>query len=234
MISVPSGQNFNGADVDLVKAMATYGFIRYSATPFKLKSGILSHVYVFGREDLTDHPDLVALVGKKIASSVWQSRMENKQPCLIGLPMAGLVLAQAAAAASLDHRRRGDLPLICHRVMRQQLKQHGANQTWVDGKPDHDRHEYWLIDNVATDGATKIEAIPKLEQEGYRPHEMPALIFVDRQQGAKTRLLQAGFPAVVSCFNLLDLTYAMGELGEWPKDTVKAVEDEIQQHQQLS
>lgn len=56
-IEVPSGKVFYEEDINILRLMAEYGFVCYSKTPFKLKSGIMSNVYVFGREDLTDNPD---------------------------------------------------------------------------------------------------------------------------------------------------------------------------------
>ncbi len=231
MITVPSGRVFDGTDVNILKRMHENGFVRYSEAPFKLKSGIMSHVYVFGREDLTDHPDLEVLVGRKIAYLVWENSLPgDPQPCLIGLPTAGTVLAQAAAMVSLDHAR-GQNPVICHRVMREALKEHGAHNTWVNGKPDLSRHTYWTVDNVVTDGDTKLKGAEKLEQDGYPSKGMPTLIWVDRQQGGIKCLEQAGFKRIVVAYYLLDITFALGELGLWPKETVQAVQEEIQAHQ---
>jgi hypothetical protein len=42
---------------------------------------------------------------------------------------------------------------------------------------------------------------------------------------------KAGFKRIVVAFKLLDLTFAFGELGLWPKSAVKAVEEEIKAHQ---
>lgn len=130
-----------------------------------------------------------------------------------------------------EKRSRDKYKTICHRLMRETLKQHGAHHTWVNGKPDP-CHSYWLVDNVATDGQSKIEAAEKLTQDGYLIEEVSCLIFIDRQQGAIPRLKkETKFKQIVVVYNLLDITYALGELGLWPKDSVKAVEEEIKAHQ---
>ncbi|MEX1997844.1 MAG: hypothetical protein WEA04_04190 [Candidatus Andersenbacteria bacterium] len=231
-LPLPSGESFHDLDLEIVKLLAEYEFVRYSERPFRLKSGVESHVYVSGREDLTDHPDLEVLVGKKIALTVWQNTAldDRRQPCLIGLPTAGTVLAQAAAMASVLFDRPDRL-IVCHRVMREVLKKHGAHHTWVNGKPDLSRHAYWTVDNVATDGQTKVEAAEKLTEDGYPAKQMPCLIFVDRQQGAIARLQAEGFDKIVVVFKLLDVAYALGELEHWPKKVVTAVEKEIREHQ---
>ncbi|MDP2641944.1 MAG: hypothetical protein Q8P21_01470 [bacterium] len=191
----------------------------------------MSNVYVFGREDLTDNPKLEWLIGTKIARVVYSNSVDDRQPCLIGLPTAGTALAQAAAMASAANGWIYPRDPIAHRIMREQLKSHSAHQGWVNGRPDHSRQRYWIVDNVATDGATKIEAATKLMADEYPAYQMPVLIYVDRQQGALQRLKNEGFEDVRVVFNLLDLTFAFGELELWPKSAIARVEEEIRAHQ---
>ena len=234
-MKVRSGAVYDELDLDILRKMAEFGFVRHNDAPFKLASGIMSHVYVFGREDLTDHPELEWLVGRKIARTVYQNTDvdETHQQCLIGVPVAGGTLAQAAAMASLEELKKCSWTAqpIAHRVMREQRKQHGAHQTWVNGKPDRARHQYWFVDNVVTNGNSKIVAADRAEEDGYPSRQMPCLIWIDRQQGAVPRLKAAGFERVEVIYNLLDLTFAFGELGLWPKSAVAAVEAEIKAHQ---
>jgi orotate phosphoribosyltransferase len=242
-MQVPSGRTFTKADLDLLRRMADVGFIKYSDKQFQLKSGIMSNVYVFGREDLTDHPELEWIAGRKIAQVVYENTLDDRQPCLIGLPTAGTALAQAASMASVHLLR--DRPLmdllstshhvpIAHRIMREQLKSHGSGQhkgTWVNGRPDHMRQQYWTVDNVVTDGDTKVENARRLESDGYPAFQMPVLIYVDRQQGAVRRLKDEGFEKIIVVFELLDVTFAFGEMDLWPKTAVASVEEEIKAHQ---
>jgi len=236
-MQVPSGRRLSREDTKLLRLMAEYGFVRHSETPFKLKSGVMSHVYVFGRDDLTDNPELEYAVGLRIADTIVDeidTTGDTRKSVLIGLPTAGTPLAQAAAMVQRFRQMNTmrDLPVIAHRIMREKLKgDHGVHNTWVNGKPDLGRHLYWAVDNVVTDGGTKVEDAAKLAQDGYPAMEMPSIIFVDRQQGGLKRLTQAGFTKLIVVFNLLDITYAYGELGLWPKEAVKAVEDEIKAHQ---
>lgn len=239
-MEVPSGRIFSDLDIRRLNLFARYGFIRWSESPFTLKSGVESHVYVFGREDLTDHPDLEWLVGRKIAELVLQNageRDDQKQQCLIGLPTAGTALAQTGAMVNWQWQRLWEddkPPRIIHRIMREELKTHGAHPDWVNGKPETEAHTYWTIDNVVTDGSTKLEARRRLQESGYPVVGMPALVFVDRQQGGIANMKKAGFTTIVVAYNLLDLTFAYGELGLWPKEATRAVEEEIRAHQRLS
>ena len=229
---VPSGQDFSALDISILQRMADYGFVRHSEEPFKLKSGIMSNVYVFGREDLTDHPDLEWLTGQRIAHEVVANfRSGDKAPCLIGIPTAGTALAQAAAMVSFSETIKV-VPdaWICHRIMREGKKEHGAHHKWVNGDPSPN-HTYWAVDNVVTDGGSKFEAAEKLTESGYDGLGMPNLIFVDRQQGGIKRMKEGGFRRIIVIYNLLDLAFALGELGRWPKEVVRQVDEEIKAHQ---
>lgn len=236
-MDVPSGRIFDAYDQKILELFAKYKFIDWQEQEFTLKSGVKSHVYVFGREDLTDHPDLEWLVGRKIAGLVLQNAQERgdtKQQCLIGLPTAGTALVQAAAMVNWHWQCLwvgNEEPRIIHRIMREELKVHGAHPDWVNGKPQPDKHTYWSVDNVVTDAGTKLEAKERFQTSGYPTEEMSALVFVDRQQGGIARMEQAGFSNVVVAYNLLDLTFAYGELGLWPQDAVQAVREEIKEHQ---
>lgn len=123
--------------------------------------------------------------------------------------------------------------IICHRVMKESLKEHGAHPKWVNGDPRPDFHTYWTVDNVVTDGKSKFEASERLRESGYPVEEMPSLVFVDRQQGGIQNMEKAGFKRIVVAYKLLDLTFAFGELNLWLKSAVKAVEEEVKAHQLL-
>lgn len=237
---VPSGRIYYHDDIALLTEANACGSIVYGEIPFKLKSLIESHVYVFCRGDFTDNPILLGMCGHKVARTVIENTAEgDHQANLIGLPTAGTALAVATSMESVSmHRLDSSSPLIASRVMREQLKEsHGANNRWVNGEvdapPDLNRFTYWALDNVVTNGKTKFEAAERFEQDGYKSLEMPQLIFIDRQQGAVKRLEVAGFKRIVVCYYLLDITYLYSELGIWPKEVVKLVEKEIKAHQFL-
>jgi orotate phosphoribosyltransferase len=233
MMKVPSGRVFTELDLTIFRLMVECGFIKQQKEPVTLKSGIPSHVYVFGREDITDHPDLEWLIGRKIALVVQEnSSPTGGQPCLIGIPTAGTAIAQAASMVSYAEKIFINGHYICHRVMKEALKSHGTHPAWVNGSPQPS-HDYWDVDNVVTDGASKIETRKRLAESGYPVQQMRSLIFVDRQQGGVQLMEKQGITGIVVVYYLLDLTFAFGELGFWPKEMVKAVEEEIKAHQLL-
>lgn len=228
-------KELTGLDSDIASMMFRNGSIQWRDDPFALRSGIKSHVYFYGREDFTDDPELLYFVARNIASTVLQSaikRHSKKQPCLIGIPTAGTQFAIAASLASYQSYITLNGVPICCRVMKEVKKEHGAHFTWVNGESDPDRHEYWLVDNVATSGGTFIEAAEKLKESGYPSiHEISCLIFVDRQQGGVKKIQEAGFKQVVVLYNLLDIVFTFSKLGLWTLEKVSAVREEIEAHQ---
>lgn len=229
-MQVPSGNNLGDEDIKLLRLMAQYGFIRWTDNPFTLKSGIKSHVYVFGREDLTDHPDLLLAVGSRIARRVSKITPAGKQACLIGIPIAGFALAASAVMVSAL-QAPDPASAMCLRIMRQQKKAHGAHHYWVDGRPEPEKHFYITVDNVVTDGGSKFEAAGRLEEDGYLAKEIPQIIFIDRQQGGVKKMQDGGFKQVEVIFNLLDITYVYRQFGLWSPEAVERVETEIRAHQ---
>ena len=151
--------------------------------------------------------------------------------CLIGVPTAGTALAAACFAAEVSDTNTAFKPKTSFRIMREVKKEHGRDRGWVVGAPDHQKHHYVLVDNVATSGESIERAALKLVEDGFDVSQVDCLILVDRQQGAVKRLQRVGFRRIVVVFNLLDIAYAFGELKIWPQEAVQKVKEEIKAHQ---
>ena len=209
----------------LLAGLEKIGFISWREQPTRLKSGIMSNVYVAGRNDLTEHPEQLRAVGKLVAQVVREisDKSSGRVPLLIGIPTAGTAMT-VAASLNVEY---GGFP---HRIMREKKKKHGANLTWVDGEVSPNAHEYMTLDNDVTDGGSKLEMRDRLREDGYPVDGMKNIVLVDRQQGARKRLAKEGVD-LTAIFNLLDVVWAFGELGIWKPDRVMAVEYEIAEHQ---
>lgn len=227
---VPSGRIFTKEDIHLAEQFARIKFVEWRDQPIKLKSGIMSRVYVQGRDDLTSNPDVLVVLASKILCSAGRlTPDEMRQTCFIGLPTAGTPLA--CAAAILDDAERLLATKTLFYQMREQRKvTHGVPGGWVIGKPMPKNHVYITLDNVITDGQTKIDMEARFAEDGFPIKEMCHIIVVDRQQGGIERLAQHGMSNVAVLFNLLDLTHAYRELGLWPAVAVEMVEREIAEH----
>lgn len=199
---------------------------------FTLRSGIKSHVYFHGRNDVTDNPELLDKCGALIGATLSTlCRDDGRQPILIGVPTA----ANGFAASITHYRPTGSAPRPGFRVMREKVKEHGSSDQknrWVNGKPDTTAHYYATIENVVTSGASLSEAIERIESDGYKVRDMPHLVFMDRQQGGVAKLRNSGLQ-IITLFELLDVVWAFKELGlqGWDANRVLAVETEIKAHQ---
>jgi orotate phosphoribosyltransferase len=232
-IRVPSGKTYGTEDINLICELGKIGFIKYREKPFKLKSGVMSNVYVYGRDELTAHPHILWQLGRRMLLAV-RERMDfegdSRNPCFIGLPTAGTPLAQAAAMVDSRDYLSGRQSFFF--LMRSQKKtSHGDHDTWIVGKPNLERHRVIRVDNVVADGGTKFEMDERFKEDGIPTNAVDDLILVDRQQGAVKRMIERGFQNPIIIYNLLDLTHIFKALEVWPPEAIQQVEEEIHQHQ---
>ena len=225
-ITTPKGTVFGERECRLIRQLESVGFIRWSNDGFTLKSGVHSHIYVCGREDLTQNIPVLKDIGAHVAAAFCREvesriyKSDQLRPCLIGVPMAGNSLAQAAAFSS---------PGMAYNVMRPAKKAYGANQTWVDGKPEPDKFVYATVDNVITDGASKRETATRLLEDGYDAYAMQHFVLVDREVAGVVQLASEGIQ-VIPLWKLRDLVFAFVELGLWPEERLHALNTEIVDH----
>lgn len=230
-----SGRILYQADLDLLREWHRVGVVRYSEKPFTLRSGIQSHVYINAREDLTENPDVLDDTGAAMlfhARKVLSEKRDSRRPCFLGLPTAGTALALAASLASRDETRIHERA-ACDIVREIPKTTHGAAEHrggWFL-KYNPDAFHYFVLDNVVTDGGTKEVWAKRLLEDGYPAYDLDWMILVDRQQGGVEGMRRIGIKNVHVIYYLLDIAFAYGEMGLWPKEAVKQVEREIAAHQ---
>lgn len=156
----------------LADGLLKAGCIKFGS--FKLKSGLQSPIYLDLRR-LISHPFLLRLAAQAYAEVLHPLRFDR----LAGLPYAALPIGTAIA---LEMNR----PLI---YPRREVKDYGTKAA-IEG--DYNAGEtIAVIDDLATTGDTKIEAIQKLEAAGLKVTDI--VVLIDREQGAKEMLAQAGY-----------------------------------------
>lgn len=210
-----------------MRMFARSGFVRWSDTPFILRSGKPSHIYVEGRGDLTSYPEEMWLLCRQILRVTNVLIPDQTQrPCFIGLPTAGTSIASACSMVDLAEGITGRRAMSL--TMREQRKIHGSHQRLVNGRPELGV-AYVSLDNVVTDGGTKIDAIKGLGEDGFDVDQMRHVVVIDRQQGAAESLAKHGI-SLTALYLLLDIVYVFGKLKLWPPERVAAVETEIGLH----
>ncbi|MGH2521209.1 MAG: orotidine-5'-phosphate decarboxylase [Anaerolineales bacterium] len=171
---------------------------------FTLKSGILSPIYLDLRR-LVTYPEILRRVAQAYAEKLSALKFDR----LAGIPYAGLPIATAIA---LEMNR----PLL---YPRREAKNYGT-QASVEGdfRPGE---TVAVIDDLATTGDTKIESIQKLEAAGLIVRDI--VVLIDREQGAREALAQAGYRlhAVVTLRALLDEWRRAGAISAEQFDEVR-------------
>jgi uridine monophosphate synthetase len=177
----------------LADGLLAAGCIKFGQ--FTLKSGLISPIYIDLRQIIT-HPKLLAQVGAAYLPLLSHLRFAR----LAGLPYAAIPIATAISLA-------GDYPMI---YPRKEIKTYGTKAE-IEGE-FHPGEIAVVIDDLATTGGSKFEAIEKLTAAGLVVHD--AVVLVDRQSGAKESLAQAGFNlhAVLTISDLLDYWEQTGQV----------------------
>ncbi|MFN3741753.1 MAG: orotate phosphoribosyltransferase [Anaerolineales bacterium] len=171
--------------IPLVDGLLESGCVRFGQ--FTLKSGLLSPIYLDLRR-LIAYPSLLARVA--------QAYLPTLQPLtfhrLAALPYAAIPIVTAISLA-------GNYPFI---YPRKEAKEYGTRAE-IEG--EYRRGEQVVVvDDVATTGSSKFEAIEKLQAAGLIVRDV--VVLIDRQSGARKSLAQAGFAlhAVLTLSDLLD------------------------------
>lgn len=162
---------------------------------FTLKSGLQSPIYLDLRQIIT-YPKLLADIAQAylpLLSTLSFSR-------IAGLPYAAIPIATAISLA-------GNYPMI---YPRKEVKSYGTKAE-IEGEY-HPSETVVVIDDLATTGGSKFEAIEKLTGAGLVVKDV--VVLVDRQSGAKESLAQAGYAmhAVLTISQLLEHWEANGKV----------------------
>jgi len=172
----------------LVRRLHEIGGVRFGE--FVLKSGMTSPFYVDLRVVIS-HPDVLGQIGRLLAAEVARCRVDR----IAGIPYAGLPLAVAASLA-------GGVPLV---YPRREEKAYGTRRR-IEGTFQAGERVV-VIDDIVTDGGSKLEAIEPLEAAGLVVEDL--VVLIDREQGARERLAQKGYRlhavlTISACFDALE------------------------------
>jgi uridine monophosphate synthetase len=187
----------------LADGLLSAGCIKFGE--FTLKSGLKSPIYIDLRQIIT-YPKLLEQIGQAYLPLLKELKFER----LAGLPYAAIPIATAISLA-------GNYPMI---YPRKETKAYGTKAE-IEGEY-HAGETAVIIDDLATTGGSKFEAIEKLTGAGLVVKDV--VVLVDRQSGAKESLEQAGYAmySVLTITQLLDYWEGNGRVG---RDKIEQTRD---------
>lgn len=184
---------------EIILDLFKIGAIKFGS--FKLKSGLISPYYLDLRF-LCSYPEVL----KKIAAAYAQVLKRLKFNLIAGVPYAAIPIS---TAISLGYQ----WSMI---FTRKEVKNHGIQRP-IEGVYKKDQ-KVVIIDDVISDGASKLETISPLESNGLKVKDI--IVLLDRCQGGPAILRRKGY----TCHSLLTMKDVLKILKVKRKISKKTVE----------
>ena len=180
---------------DIAIALHDIGAVKFGE--FKLKSGIMSPIYIDLRL-LVSYPKVLKL----ISSEMIEISKKLKFNVIAGIPYTALPIATAISLET-------GWPMV---YARKEVKDYGTKKKLEGVYKEGDTA--LIIDDLITTGDSKFETIEPFEAVGLKIKDF--VVLVDREQGGKRILEEKGYNlhSVIGINELLDILNKEGKLDD--------------------
>lgn len=179
----------------IIDQLITVGAVKFGE--FTLKSGMISPIYIDLRI-IVSFPGLL----RNIAGVLVESTKELDYQIIAGVPYTGIPIATAVSLLN-------NMPMIYNR---KEKKTYGTGKQ-IEGlwKPGD---KILVIDDLITNGESKLEVFDLFQQSGLIVHD--AVVLIDREQGGQQRLEQEGYElhSLISVFEIIDRLRSLNQIDE--------------------
>ena len=197
----------------IATALVNSGALRFGT--FKLKSGQTSPFYIDLARLLSSPRDFQCVVDA-IVDEVKTLQFSQRIDKLASIELKGALIAPSVAA-------KLDLPCL---IVRKESKEYGVTGRIAGGEVRKGEHVLF-IDDVVTDGQSKVEGVKPLLDEGAKVNTI--LVVIDREQGGKQNLEKLGIQ-LFSLTSISGIVQALVKDEEISKEQAETMLSYIKKH----
>lgn len=194
---------------ELIISLYNIGAVKFGE--FKLKSGIMSPIYIDLRV-IVSYPDVL----KMVAGAMWEKIKDAQFDLICGVPYTALPIA---TAMSLEHSK----PMV---MRRKEVKDYGTRKA-IEGVFEKGQ-TCLVIEDLVTSGSSVFETIEPLQIEGLVVKDI--VVLVDREQGGRKHIEEKGY-RLHSVFTISEMLEALQEAGKLDGGMVEKVKNFIRENQ---
>eukprot|EP00117_Sycon_ciliatum_P013530 scpid95789/ scgid14161/ Uridine 5&apos; Orotate phosphoribosyltransferase; Orotidine 5&apos; OMPdecase len=193
---------------ELILALHDIGAIKFGQ--FTLKSGIQSPVY-FDFRDVSCFPKLL----RKVSEALWKAGQDAgiRADSVCGVPYTALPFATVIA----DHH---EVPMV---IRRKEAKSYGTAKLIEGDRVLTAGSRCLVVEDVVTSGSSVLDTVRVLKEAAEGVIVEDAVVLLDRQQGGRRKLLDAGvrMHSIFTVAEVLAVLQSNGRISDAQVDSVK-------------
>jgi orotate phosphoribosyltransferase len=201
--------NMNKNIQNLTISLYNIGAIKFGE--FKLKSGIMSPIYIDLRL-IVSYPNIL----KKVAEAMWEKIKNLDFELICGVPYTALPIA---TAISILYEK----PMI---MRRKEIKEYGTKKI-IEGFFTENQ-KCLVVEDLITSGSSILETTEPLEKEGLNVKDI--IVLIDREQGGKNIMKEKGYN-IYSVITISEMLEILKDANKLDTQTVEKVKNFIKQNQ---